>query len=80
MSLFMVGMHKSALKKLGVTEFTDEVLRSTQKKQLTTAVTKDELIALMKQDKLFGPQKIVEVSGGVEVLTRTSLFSWGEKV
>ena len=80
MSVIFVTAHIASLKKIGVRELNDENLRTKQFRNVKSNLTKEELVARLKNDANFKDLVIHEIEGGITFKTGTSWNSWGETI
>ena len=80
MAMFAMYMQKGRLKKMGVTDFTTENLAVNQSRVIQSNISIKELIDRLKSDEFFGKMKLKENRNVIQLRSKASWRSWGEKI
>jgi len=80
MSIFLVSMHKSRLRKKGITEFTADNLKVLQLRVVKSKTSIEELASLLRLDSNLGKMKYTRSENEINLSSRVSWYSWGEKI
>ena len=80
MSLTMVTLHITQLKKNGVEKITAENIGVKHKKVVKSATTKEELIHQLKTDPILGKMKMSETENNIHITSNMTWKSMGERI
>ena len=78
MSIFIVVMQKTRLKKAGYPKLTNTLLKVRQTKTINSNISKEDLIDLLKSNSEYNKSKIKHLSNSIVIRKKMSWFSWGE--
>jgi hypothetical protein len=79
-SFLFVTLYKTELKRIGIQDITDDVIRVHQSRNLITDLNRIDLIARLKADPAFGKMKMKEIENGILLKTGVTSKSWGEEI
>ncbi len=80
MSLYLVGIQKRRLKKMGITEFTDDTLARKQTRIFKTDLNLTQLIEKLKTNEKIAGMEMSEIENGILLKNGMSFYSWGEEI
>ncbi len=78
MSLILVSISISRLKKMGLKDFSDEDLAMKQKREIVSALNIPEIVERLKKDEKTGKMKLQMLENGIQLSSGVSWESWGE--
>ena len=80
MSLILVSISISRLKKMGMKDISDEDLAVKQKREIVSTFNIPEIIERLKKDEKTGKMKLKMLENGIQLSTGVSWESWGEVI
>lgn len=80
MSLTLVTIHLMKLRQAGIKNFTPESVKVFHKKDITTTLSKEDLVNKLKHDGDFRWRKFIQKENEIIIHTASSFWSWGEKI
>jgi hypothetical protein len=79
-SFLLVSSYKTELKRIGIQEITDDVIKVHQSRNIRTELNRAALIERLKADPAFGKMKMTVMEHGIQIKSGVSSKSWGEEI
>lgn len=80
MSLTLVTLQRYRMRKVGIDHGSKDDFKTHQEKELVTWITPETLFTKLREDPVFGKMDIKPIGKSIEIRTRATWWSFGERI